>query len=57
MLIKTSKADAKKDLKDKQDLIKTRLGAIDKSEKKIKDKIEDIREKLTDVAGGKKGAG
>ena len=57
VLIKTSKADAKKDLKDKQDLIKTRLGAIDKSEKKIKDKIEDIREKLTDVAGGKKGAG
>ena len=52
VLIKTRKADAVKDLKEKQELIKMRLAQIDKKEKGIKDKVDDLRERLTKPAGG-----
>jgi prefoldin beta subunit len=54
VLIKTTKADAKKDLKDKQDLISMRLSQIEKKEKGIKEKVDDLRDKLTkpSAAGG-----
>ena len=57
VLIKTKKADAKKDLKDKQDLIKMRLESIEKNEKRIKDKIEELRGKLSESTGSEKAAG
>jgi prefoldin beta subunit len=57
VLIKTKKADATKDLKEKQDLIKMRLSQIEKKEKGIKDKVDDLREKLTKPAAGGGGAG
>ena len=54
VLIKTKKADAAKDLKDKQEMIKLRLAQIEKREKGIKDKIEELKEQLTKpaAAGG-----
>ena len=54
VLIKTKKADAKKDLKEKQDMIKLRLSQIEKREKGIKDKIDELKERLTKpaAAGG-----
>jgi len=51
VLIKTQMADAKKDLKEKHDLIKLRLSQIEKKEKGIKDKIDDLRDKLTKPSG------
>ena len=50
VLIKTKKADAKKDLKEKQDMIKLRLSQIEKREKGIKDKIDELKERLTKPA-------
>ena len=58
ILIKTKKADALKDLKEKQDLIKLRLSSIEKKERGIKEKIDDLREKLTQSKpSGSTGAG
>lgn len=50
VLIKTEKATATKDLKEKQDMIKMRITQIEKREKGIKDKIEDLRDKITKPA-------
>ena len=47
VLIKTKRADAKKDLQSKQDLIKLRMKTLEKSETMLKEKIEGLREKLT----------
>ena len=47
VLIKTKVTDAKKDLKEKQDLIKLRLSSIEKKEKSIKEKVDALREKLS----------
>jgi prefoldin beta subunit len=57
VLIKTKKADAKKDLKEKQDLIKLRLASIEKKEKGIKEKVDLLREKLTKGSPGEAGGG
>ncbi|UCD07017.1 MAG: prefoldin subunit beta [Candidatus Aenigmatarchaeota archaeon] len=47
ILIKSKKADAKKDLKEKEDAIRTRLKTMESGEKRIREKIEDLREKLS----------
>ena len=54
VLIKTKKAEATKDLNEKKDLIKLRLAQIEKKEKGIREKIDDLKEKLTKpaAAGG-----
>lgn len=47
ILIKTPKADIKKDLKEKEELIDLRIKTLNKSEEKIKSMLEDIKEKLS----------
>ena len=46
VLIKVKRAEAKKDLESKRDLITLRMKTLDKSEAKIKEKIEDLKERL-----------
>jgi prefoldin beta subunit len=47
ILIKSSKEDVKKELSEKDEFITTRLQTLDRSEKKVKEKIEELREKLS----------
>jgi prefoldin beta subunit len=47
ILIKSPKEDVKKDLADKDEFIKTRLQTLERSEKKVKEKIDELREKLS----------
>lgn len=47
ILIKSKKAEVMKDLKEKEDIIRTRLKTIETGEKRIKGKIEELREKIT----------
>jgi prefoldin beta subunit len=47
ILIKSSKEDVKKELSEKDEFISTRLQTLDRSEKKVKEKIEELREKLS----------
>jgi prefoldin beta subunit len=46
ILIKSSKEDVKKELSEKEEFISTRLQTLERSEKKVKEKIEEIRQKL-----------
>lgn len=55
ILIKSKKAEVKKELKEKEDIIRARLKTMESGEKRIKDKIEDLRDKIT-APGGKKKA-
>ncbi|RLI98645.1 MAG: prefoldin subunit beta [Candidatus Aenigmatarchaeota archaeon] len=55
LLIKTKQADAQKELKEKQELLEARVKNIDKKETQIKEKIEEIREKLTKGSGASAG--
>ncbi|UCD03167.1 MAG: prefoldin subunit beta, partial [Candidatus Aenigmatarchaeota archaeon] len=47
VLIKVSSAEAVKDLKSKKELAALRLKTIEKSEAGLKEKLEDLREKLS----------
>jgi prefoldin beta subunit len=47
ILIKSKKADAKKDLKEKESAIRMRLKIMEGGEKRIREKIEDLRDKLS----------
>jgi prefoldin beta subunit len=47
ILIKSSKADAEKDLGEKKELLETRIKSLEKSENTIKDRLDELREKLT----------
>jgi prefoldin beta subunit len=47
ILIKSTKEDVKKELSEKDEFITTRLQTLDRSEKKVKEKIEELREKLS----------
>ena len=47
ILIKSSKEDVKKELSEKDEFITTRLQTLERSEKKVKEKIEELREKLS----------
>jgi prefoldin beta subunit len=46
ILIKSTKEDVKKELTEKKELISTRLQTLERSEKRIKEKIDELREKL-----------
>ncbi len=46
ILIKTGKAGAKEDLKDKQELIDLRVKTLEKGEKRIKERFEEIKNKI-----------
>ncbi len=56
ILIKTKTESVKKELKDKEELINLKMDTIEKQEKKIRSKIEELREKITgsekEEAGG-----
>ena len=47
ILIKSRKLEVKKELKDKEETIRNRLKTMENGEKRIRDKIEDIRKKLS----------
>ena len=51
VLIKVKRAEAKKDLEAKRDLITLRMKTLEKSETKIKEKIEDLKERLAKAGG------
>jgi prefoldin beta subunit len=46
VLVKVKKADAKKDLSSKKELVMLRLKTLEKSETQVKKKLEEIKEKL-----------
>ena len=46
LIIKSAKTDIKKDMTEKKELIHTRLKVLEKSEDKIKTKMEELRNKL-----------
>ena len=46
ILVKTSKEEVVKELKDKHELIQARIKTLERSEEKMKEKIEELREKL-----------
>ena len=52
LLIKSAREDVKKDLEEKKELISLKLKTLDKSEQKIKGKIDELREKLTKPSAG-----
>ena len=47
ILIKVGKADAVKDLKSKRDISAIRIKSVNKSETGLKEKLEELKEKLT----------
>ena len=47
ILIKSSREDVKKELSDRDEFITTRLQTLERSEKKVREKIEELREKLS----------
>ena len=47
ILIKVPKDEIKKELEDKSELIATRMATLERSEKRVKDKIEELREKIS----------
>jgi prefoldin beta subunit len=47
ILIKTSKDDVRTEMTEKDEFIITRLQTLDRSEKKVKEKIDELREKLS----------
>ncbi len=47
ILIKSKKTEVKKDLKEKEDIIRARLKTMESGEKRIKDKIEELKDKLS----------
>lgn len=51
VLLKTRKADALKDLKEKQEFIRTQLNAMEKNEEKLKSRLEELRGKLAPQKG------
>jgi len=52
LIIKSKKEEVQKDMNEKKELIKTRLGIIEKSEKKLKSKMEELKEQLTKAGMG-----
>ena len=50
VLIKAKKTEVEKDLKEKKESIEVRVKTLEKSEARIKDRIEKLRHKLTEVS-------
>jgi len=55
ILVKTEKTEVKKDLKEKEDVLNVRLKSLEKEEKRVKIKIDDIKEQLTAAMKKKQG--
>jgi len=55
ILIRAKKTDVKKDLQDKEKIMDTRVKTIETNEKRIKDKLDELRQDLTktDIKGAK----
>lgn len=51
ILIKTSSADLKKELTEKRELISTRMKSLEDGEKRLTEKLEGLRDKLTKTEG------
>lgn len=51
VLIKVKRAEAKKDLESKRELITLRMKTLDKGESKIKEKLEDLKKRLAKAGG------
>lgn len=47
VLVKTERAKAKKDLEQKKDIITLRLKTLEKTESKIKEQLEEIKNKIS----------
>jgi len=47
VLIKVKRAEARKDLESKKELLTVRMKSVDKSEASLKQKLEDLKEKLS----------
>jgi len=47
ILIKSSKADVKKDLSEKKEIIDVRVKTLEKGEEKLKKQFEDLKEKIS----------
>jgi len=52
LLIKAEKTEVEKDLKEKKELIDIKVKTLEKSEQKIKTKIDELRERLTRAGMG-----
>lgn len=52
ILIKAKKADVRKELAEKEDLINVRMKSLEKTEKRAKEKLEELKEKLTKEMSG-----
>lgn len=52
ILVKTTKESITQELKDKQELIQARIKTLERNEEKIKEKIEELREKLMQQSSG-----
>lgn len=52
LIVKSGTSEVKKDMAEKKDLLKTRLDVLEKSEKKLKTKIDELREQLTKAGIG-----
>jgi len=52
ILVKTTKEEVTKNLKDKQELIEARIKTLEKNEQKVKEKIDELREKLMQAPSG-----
>ncbi len=46
VLIKSTKQDIEKDLKEKKELLELKIKTLEKSEKRIKERMDELREKL-----------
>ncbi|GEM_PF-759313 len=57
VLIKEKKTAVEKDLKENVEALEARQKAMEKSEARIKEKIEELRKKLTDAASSPQKAG
>jgi prefoldin beta subunit len=52
ILIKAKKPDVKKELSEKEDLINIRIKSLEKTEKRAKEKLDELKEKLTREMSG-----
>jgi prefoldin beta subunit len=57
LLIKSTKAESKQDLKSKEEFIDARIKTLERGEKKIKDRIDELRKKLSGSESESEGAG
>ena len=53
VLIKAKKAEVEKDLKEKKETLDLRVKSLEKSEARIKEKVEELRKKLTEASSHK----